>query len=303
MSIVRLSGGIGNQLFQFVFSQTLTDHTGESSILDASEYRYRNKNSFRPLEVHRFLNCNLINTPNMFTSHYPTRVSLHFERESIKKLNNQVVEELPVLREVGEVYDPSLKFMRGKYYIGHFISHKYWIREPDYYFHLIYNALQRKYHLELNDSIPVVGMHIRRGDYINNAKVRNLHGYCKDDYYLNALSTLRESTQGVKQVLISTDSLDKIKNLIKRIQDTGLTVKVIDSTDPILSLLSLAACDYFIGSNSTFSWWASNLSPKKISIFPTDWFQKNSNPFVLQDYFPGKVVGIQNALTSEALIT
>lgn len=305
MSIVRISGGLGNQLFQAVFASVLADQTGEESILDVGEYRFRNKSSHRPFELDQLLDFKLVGTSSIFTSHLPTRFSLALERDHMRNLNSSRIENLPVVREVPlptAIYDPQLSRLAGHYYVGYFISHKYWNRDPSYYFNLVYESLKRKCRGTRKIKHSTIGMHVRRGDYLDNSKVRNLHGYCNDHYYLKAVERLLEGRHEIMRVLISTDSVERIEYVVKGIQQLGLNVEILDSTDPTESMVILAECDYFVGSNSTFSWWASNLVPKKKSIFPRDWFVKEADSFSLDAYFPTPVFGIPNALTSEPYI-
>jgi hypothetical protein len=64
------------------------------------------------------------------------------------------------------------------------------------------------------------------------------------------------------------------------------------------ALISLAKTNFFIGSNSTFSWWAAALNEKQISIFPKEWFISGSYGFVFDEYFPFRAIGLSNALTN-----
>ena len=95
----------------------------------------------------------------------------------------------------------------------------------------------------------LIGVHIRRGDYLN---FHNGSYYFDDSVYCRYMNMLT-SKQGTKKVgfFISTNEVID-PNTFK-----GLNIHSIDDSLGIEDLYALSKCDYIIGPPSTFSMWAS----------------------------------------------
>lgn len=300
MSTVRLTGGLGNQLFQICFGESLKTVTGDTTIYDAIEYKYRSAKATRRLELPKTFDLIIENKSNRLISHLPEILLNHTEKKS-KSVSKASYNGKLVLKEGVNIYDSSLPFSKNAYYIGNFISHKYWVSNPISVIAKISNIINEATKIE-NQPLPhTIGIHVRRGDYINNPKVRNLHGYCTDEYFIESIIRITNENSNIKNVLLATDSFSKTENLRLHIKQMGLTVNESLSEDPLTTLNEISKAGYFIGSNSTFSWWAAALSPKKISVFPSEWFITGNYGFSSQDFFPFPVTNISNALTSKAL--
>jgi len=79
------------------------------------------------------------------------------------------------------------------------------------------------------------------------------------DYYIKALKHFPD-----KKVVVITDDLQKAKDTIKE------DFEYVSST-PIDDFYLMTKAKYFIGSNSSFSWWVAWLSEAK-AVFPLHWF-------------------------------
>ena len=118
-----------------------------------------------------------------------------------------------------------------------------------------------------------VAIHIRRGDYVNNAFINSYHGNCGLDYYLNAMKMM-ESRVSVTTYFIFSDDL---KWAAENIKSTRPLVFVEgDNNEPVADLFLMKSCRHQVISNSSFSCWASylNTNPGKIVIAPQSWTKK-----------------------------
>jgi len=301
MSTVRFTGGLGNQLFQICFGKTLSTSTETPTIYDAMEYKFKSNKAARKLEIPKSRDLLIKNKSNTLISRLPNRILLEIERKNLDVEKRILYPEHRLVLEGVDIYDASLEFLPNCYYVGNFISHKYWKEDPSIILSWVSTQIYSKFDQPMRDSSNSIGVHVRRGDYIENSKVRNLHGYCTDEYYLKSIERILELDSSVTGVVLSSDSFEKTSFLRENIIDLGLTVQELKKLDPLETLKRLSISKYFIGSNSTFSWWAAALNPKKISIFPTDWFISGSYGFEFKDYFPFPVIGIKNALSSDLL--
>ena len=115
---------------------------------------------------------------------------------------------------------------------------------------------------------PVVGIHIRRGDYV---RLSNFHKVQKSDYYANASKEL-----GQCQAIVCTDDWNTVQKEMK-------FTNAIRSpfTNEIEDLYLLSQCDSLIICNSSFSWWGAYLGKKKDKVIaPKQWFAEQGP----QDY-------------------
>jgi hypothetical protein len=122
-------------------------------------------------------------------------------------------------------------------------------------------------------SQPNCGVHVRRGDYLSNPPA-NLYSL-PDDYFLAAIAKLPTDTL----LVVCSDDIAYCKILFEGF-DCIFSQELTDVGDFYL----LAACDRQIISNSTFSWWASYLSPSRVpAIAPRQWLiHQGSKPIPIQ---------------------
>jgi hypothetical protein len=89
-----------------------------------------------------------------------------------------------------------------------------------------------------------------------------------------------------------------VSELTDDIKKLGLKVDYITEKRPIETLISLTSYSVFIGSNSTFSWWAAALTEKNMSFFPKDWFASGNYGYSPETFFPFPVITVPNALNT-----
>ena len=121
-----------------------------------------------------------------------------------------------------------------------------------------------------------VCMHIRRGDYVNHPQF----GICTEEYFYHAME---EMTKRVRNPIfyIFSDSLSEVKKM-----DFPYPVFFDDERHTnVESLYLMSKCKHFIISNSTYSWWAQFLSENndKTVIAPNQWCRDGSGRELYMD--------------------
>ena len=126
-----------------------------------------------------------------------------------------------------------------------------------------------------NSLLPVIGVHIRRGDYITNAKARAFHRLCSLKYFELAIKRCEEKF-GACNLLVFSDDMNWVKsNFYKK---PNSSIKFVENLDTLQQFRLLSQCDHNVISNSGFSWFASWLNTKNNHIFaPPIWV---TNPVV-----------------------
>jgi hypothetical protein len=135
----------------------------------------------------------------------------------------------------------------------------------------------------LHRNEPRVGIHIRRGDYVNTQSASKRFLTIPLEHYRSAISRFSEETS----FLVFGD--DPVVTKEFSLEIGGIDVRDMNFTLQEEFML-LAQCDHYIISNSTFSWWASHLgrNERKRIVCPRNWFYdelQNSNNPLLEKWF------------------
>ena len=106
-----------------------------------------------------------------------------------------------------------------------------------------------------------VGIHYRRGDYI---QYKNIYNCLGEDYYKKAKKIIS------KKKLVYLNCSDDFNNVLNEFAVEG---EIIKFGSELEDLYMLSQCDSIIMSNSSFSWWGSWLGKNKdVIVMPKNWF-------------------------------
>ncbi|MGB4399643.1 MAG: alpha-1,2-fucosyltransferase [Daejeonella sp.] len=118
-----------------------------------------------------------------------------------------------------------------------------------------------------------VGLHVRRGDFIENAVIHNHHGVCDIDYYRRAISHVNANIENPTYYVFSDDIA-----WAKREFASLSSVKFIDhnkGSESFRDMQLMSYCKHNIIANSSFSWWGAwlNQNENKVVVAPEKWFK------------------------------
>ena len=106
----------------------------------------------------------------------------------------------------------------------------------------------------------VVGVHVRRGDYLQNP---NIHPTCTVAYYKTAFKRFSDAT-----FIVCTDTPDWVATNL-----CSDNVILSNSKDELEDLYLLSQCSHNIISNSSFAWWGAWLNNNNPTVIaPKTWF-------------------------------
>lgn len=288
MYVVRLIGGLGNQMFQYAFARKLSLERGVPFKLDVSWYDTAKFGTDAPrrFALERFGLAAELATP-----------------EDISKARRDVAGQLlrKVTRKIfGANYgfDPrALRIRDGAYLEG------FW--QSDRYFADIDEEIRRDFTLksemgaiarELSHEISAtrlqtsgpslqapVSVHIRRGDYVSSKRVKSAFGAVGLDYYRKAADFIR-GKEAAPRFFVFSDDIAWVKENL----DFGPSAVYVSrpGLDDVEELILMSRCRHHIIANSSFSWWGAwlNPNPDKIVIAPKRWFR--SLRFRVRDVVP-----------------
>ncbi len=117
-----------------------------------------------------------------------------------------------------------------------------------------------------------IGMHVRRGDYLNPSTAA-YHGLCSDDYFERGLELLRTQQEDRLPVVMFTDQPSAVSERLHSLTDFVLGPD--DNAHESVDLWAMANASGLVMSNSSFSWWAAYLEerPGRPIVAPRPWFK------------------------------
>jgi hypothetical protein len=288
MSIfIRLSGGLGNQMFQYAFGHALAKRKKTNLIIDLDWFHNIPLGSSYQKERLTLLNCNLkfINSNgaiNEIDGVKKNTLSAYFSKKKLvyKEKNNYIYDQ-----KVINVKD-------GQYLDGYWQSYKYFTDCPELkeIFSPKKNLHKQTFDFlsQIKESQSVM-LHVRRGDYVTSETANKFHGIQPIEYYKKAYELIRASVSN-PQIYVFSDDIPWVKENL--ILDANLTfIENIDDSDNVIDELYLMSqCKHNIIANSSLSWWGAWLNnyEKKVVVAPKQWLAKN-NPS-LDDLIPANWV-------------
>ena len=250
MIIIKLKGGLGNQLFQYAFGLLLADKRGEELKIDNRSLGAKT-DTYRSYSLDNFK----ISTPLASDSEikkYQPRLAF------FNKIYNKIFKNY----HIG--YEEKFLNTKASYIEGFFQSYKYLE---------LLKELSLKKDIDYKIADNSVAVHIRRGDYVNNPA----HFVCDLKYYQNAFKLIKEKVASPVFYIFSDDIAWAKENLIfvsrPEIKDFE-------------ELILMSRCKNNIIANSSFSFWGAwlNTHNDKIVIAPDKW--NNEFPNDYKDLLP-----------------
>jgi hypothetical protein len=287
MVVIKVIGGLGNQLFQYALGRAIEIKLGykvKYDICDFKTYKLRNfeldkfktkfelSSKFENILLRNIISKSLYKIHSKFPSYISIRILNYYLESEFKFVNN--------LFEIPE----------SIYLSGYWQSEKYFREFKNVLIDelILKNqpSVENSKYLQKITNSNSVSIHIRRGDYIEDISANNIHGFCGLDYYNKSIYTI-ESQINDPTFFVFSDDINWAKNNIK----SKFTIFFVDinSDKPEEDLRLMSNCKHNIIANSSFSWWAAwlNTNINKIVIAPQLWFAnkyKNSINIVPIDW-------------------
>ena len=266
--ISKLSGGIGNQMFQYAAARALALRLDAPLILDISWFSTHEE---RPFALDKFsISGEVYHTPFADSKLLAGPIS---------KLATPLIKThfgVPAYKAGQFNFDPYiLQIKDGVYLKGYWQSEKYFqqaaekIRFDFKCKHPLTSPRQETAnHIDTKKAISV---HVRRGDYITSAKNDPNHT-CSPEWYSVAMEKMALDLPEPVFFIFSDDPDWARKNLPSK-WESHFVEPQNDRRD-FEDMYLMSRCQRHIIANSSFSWWVAwlNASETKRVIAPTKWF-------------------------------
>lgn len=283
MIIVRLTGGLGNQMFQYAFGKFLSRKHNTALKIDTSYFK---EHKLRKYELGVF------NIEETFASGAEKEEFFPQEASVSTKLRSKLKSKLlgyKVISEKGFEFFPTTIQEAGAnaYLSGYWQTEKYFtgiekeIRDC-FKFRFLPDADNAKMLKDITGSNSV-SIHIRRGDYVTDAHTNTVHGVCGLDYYKRAVEYISKQVEKPVFFIFSDDVQWVKENLRLESEHYFLDHNQEKGEEDMRLMMN---CKHNIIANSSFSWWAAwlNKNEKKIIIAPEKWF--NDSTINTKDIIP-----------------
>lgn len=265
MIVVKLNGGLGNQMFQYAYAKALKN-SGFDVKLDNTVYKnYKLHGGYQLSNYKISIDLAMKEDLTLFKQNRISRV--------LKKLGYQ---NKKFIKEKSLRYDPKLLDAIDDTYIeGYFQSEKYFqhIRKDlleDFTINKKISNYTAKIAQTIKSSPVSCSIHVRRGDFITYKNI-NIHGMCSIEYYKKAMNYMQHRLQDITYIIFS-DEIEWVKSNL--ILDNAIYIESSENRLPHEDIYLMSLCNHNIIANSSFSWWGAwlNRHKNKIVIAPERWF-------------------------------
>lgn len=299
MIIVRLMGGLGNQMFQYAFGRTLAQRHKTALKFDLSFLRARPEN---PTYTLRDYDLDIFGLSVPSASEGDVRrfeeARVPFAERAVSKVLRRTVPyyRKPVVFQQSHGFDEDVfRAPKDCLLIGYWQSERFFkqaesIIRKDFSFPLAVSSDVGVLLTEISAGESVC-LNVRRGDYVSNPETNKMHGVCGSAYFSDAAAFLATKLRNPFFYVFSDDIGWCQENI--RLPFPTRFVGHEYAGDRFASYLRLmSACRHFIIPNSTFGWWAAWLSGNqdKIIVAPKRWFADETRQAQAADVVPASWV-------------
>ena len=263
MVIIRIQGGLGNQLFQYALYKSF-EETGQDVRADITAYLDGREE--RKLELNK--------------------LGLKIRKAEKKELHNYYAENLiwpdkilrytlgrkKYIKEKSFDFNSNILKLTDGYFSGYWQSEKYFknienkLRRSITFQEINTNAIiKREQQMKEQNSVSV---HIRMGDYLERLEMYG--GICTQDYYRRALAYMLKHVEA-PMFYVFSDEPKKAEIVLKGYNYCMVTEN--RGGDSYKDMYLMSRCKHHIIANSTFSWWGAWLDEKanQIVLTPSKW--------------------------------
>lgn len=258
MIVVRVYGGLGNQLFQYAFGIFLQEKFNQKIYFDFSFY---NSNTHRAPSILKIIN-NLNQSPEPLSNSF-----IKFKSFKLNRLYNRIFNKNYHLN-YSDSFQPEANY--NYFFDGYWQDKRYFknelfkLKKPNF------STKANHYFDKIIKSENSLSIHVRRTDYLSK-KNQKIFKILDDQYYSSALELVENLGVTNSDIFVFSDDIKWVNDNLKLSQKFTL----VENTNEIDDLFLMSTCNHNIIANSTFSWWGAylNSNKNKIVVGPKDWYE------------------------------
>lgn len=257
MIVIRIKGGLGNQMFQYAIAKAFSLETKRPFQLDISIFEW--------YKLH-----------NYGLHHFKLQPQFYKPESKWKRKLKKIFYKVVYYNEDHHAFNfnPNLIHTQSDFLFleGYYQSQKYFLKYE--------NEIRADFEIvsplkpqtidtvAYMKSVNAVSIHFRRGDYIDNA----IHETDKTAYYKEAMKHIEINVENPVYFLFSDDIPWVKENFTTNFETHYMDFN--DASTNFEDIKLMSSCKHNIMANSSFSWWGAwlNNNPNKIVIAPKLWF-------------------------------
>lgn len=273
MIIIRLWGGVGNQLFQYSFGCYLKEKIGAEIAFDTASFG--TSDQLRKLEIASIVSD--INLKDVCFTKYKGLLN-RILRLGFQCKNTYLVESDFSINKLAK--------MSGNIFLQGYWQEEMYARS--FPTKLILDGWRTPKSLtDISKCIAAaenpIALHVRRGDYFSPKNI-GIYGVCTEKYYQSAIEYVEAKIHGNKQYFVFSDDVPWVYEHITLPENAIIVPNYPVPQFSYIYLMSL--CKISIISNSSFSWWGAYLNrhEDKLIIVPSRWTLTSNKTLALNDW-------------------
>lgn len=293
--VVRVSGGLGNQMFEYALGLAVSHRTGRALRLDLTDFLvFRGGRTYQLDQFrgpHATKRWGAVQTWLFLTAWImKKRISMVMATALFRVLNVRVA-------QTDQLFHVDPGFMNallsdthatlciaGCYGVLPYLADATDAIREAFTLTSEMSGLNKTYYERFSNTASSVSIHVRRTDYLsasNGAPVLD------PSYYERAIHTIRQRVEDPLWVIFS-DDMPWCKEAFARLSNVVYVEGNADA--PWFDIHLIAACRHHIIANSTFSWWGAFLSRdlSGMTVYPHTWFrgQPTTADMVMPTWMP-----------------
>ncbi len=277
---IKFAGGLGNQLFQYSMGRSLAIRNNVRHLVFNTD-NYRNESLKRAFELTHF-KVKGSELPNHRLKNVFVQNARLNKLASAAHLHKRVDENGFVFQRV----DEQLGVLSSLY--GFWQSERYFSEIRETLLTELVPVRVPQYPAWLSNDVPVVAIHVRRTDYLNEPR----YGFVGDDYYRKAIEFILGRAPNARFVVFSDD----MSWCRATFDNDFIFFDDPDWAPGYLQLHLMSRCTHQIIANSSFSWWGAwlNTNPQKMVMRPATPFREPS--LLYEGHYPASWVAVDNTI-------
>ena len=286
MIIVRLRGGLGNQMFQYAFAEYMKRYDSEVYLDDSEGRCFKCHDGFEVEKIFSvsfpkasfFKICKYADyipvIGHTIWSHSWFNKMLAYEQEKIKRrgyCKATHIYESEFSRLTDEQIQELIRKHKVIYLDGYWCDTKYLDSiEVEHFFEFRDEYLKKYMNFyKIIEGKKTCSVHFRRGDYVDTEL-----DICGKEYYANAVARIKQCVGEDVLFIGFSNDIDSAKEIV----GNDIEIEFIDTRKQNtagIDLFLMSKCTHNIIANSTFSYWGAKLNknPNKIVIEPNGYIR------------------------------
>ena len=275
MIVVKIMGGLGNQLFQYSYAKYLQKIYPKHKIyLENSSY----KNDIYDwgYQLHKFS----IDIPLIDNKRWKKTIGKNIFFKMYRQYRKVIYINQNNIKDIVPTIDRYIYFYDGYWHCSDIVNEMYNELKKTLHYNGTVNDKTKEILDFIQNKSNIVSVHVRQqwsqGNNRKETHIIHPQHALEFDYYKQAISFIREKFHRKEELyfLVFGDDIEWAKVNIGSIIDNK-NVMYLDAFErnPMEDFLLMRKCSLHIISNSTFAWWASYMRCNKgIEVAPYRWY-------------------------------